>query len=69
MNYYIYENWTAENKGVIHKGSCGYCKEGKDCHENSLKNRNGQWHGAFESIEEAEGAAIETGRSVCKHCV
>jgi hypothetical protein len=32
--------------------------------------RNGRWFGPFEHIEEAERAAIETGRPVRKHrCV
>ena len=45
MDYYFYENWTAEKKAVIHVGSCGNCKDGKGCHENPLGNLNGQWHG------------------------
>ena len=67
MNYYVYENWIAENKAVIHRGSCGNCKEGKGCHQNPLGNKNGKWSPLFESIEEAERFAIETGRSVRKH--
>jgi hypothetical protein len=70
MTYYIYENWIAENKAVIHRGSCGNCKEGKGCHENPLGNKNGKWSPPFKSIEEAERFAIETGRPVRKHrCV
>lgn len=40
MAYYVYENWTAEHKAVIHIGTCGFCKEGKGCHENPLGNKN-----------------------------
>ena len=47
MAFWVYENWTAEQKAVIHKGSCGYCKEGRGCHEHKLANRNGKWHGPF----------------------
>ncbi len=67
MNYYVYENWTAEQKAVIHKGSCGYCKDGKGCHENPLGNRNGMWHGPFESPDAAEAAAIRTNRPFRRH--
>ena len=70
MNFYVYENWTAENKAVIHRGLCGNCRDGRGCHETPLGNRNGQWRGPNDSIEEAEKAAIETGRPVRKHrCV
>ena len=67
MNYYVYENWTAENKTVIHRDSCGNCKEGRGSHKNPLKNKNGKWSPPFKSIEEAERFAIEAGRSVRKH--
>jgi hypothetical protein len=67
MTYYIYENWTAENKAVIHKGSCGNCNEGKGCHKNTLRNKNGKGSRPFKSIEEAERFAIETGSPVRKH--
>ena len=66
MTYYVYENWTAENKAVIHKDSCGNCKEGEGCHENPLGNKNGRWSCPFKSIEEAERFARETGRPVRK---
>jgi hypothetical protein len=70
MSYYVYENWTAERKAVIHRGSCGHCKEGQGCHDNPLGNRNGQWHGRFRSVQEAERAAKGTGKPVRKHrCV
>ena len=64
MAFWVYENWTAEQKAVIHKGSCGYCKEGRGCHEHKLANRNGKWHGPFYSLEEAKNAAKNTGRPV-----
>jgi hypothetical protein len=28
MSYWIYENWTAENKAKLHEGSCSFCNEG-----------------------------------------
>ncbi|MCK9583235.1 MAG: hypothetical protein M0Q46_06465 [Endomicrobiales bacterium] len=67
MSYYIYENWVAEKKAVIHKGSCGYCKEGNGCHANPLGNKNGQWSGPYSSFKIAQNKAIETGRPVKTH--
>jgi hypothetical protein len=67
MAYWIYENWTAESKAVIHQGTCGYCNDGRGCHANPLGNRNGKWHGPFLTYEEAEQIAKNTGRLV-KNC-
>ncbi len=25
MTYYVYENWVAEKKARVHKGSCSHC--------------------------------------------
>jgi hypothetical protein len=68
MTYYVYENWTAKDKAVIHRGTCGYCNDGRGCHKNPLGNRNGRWHGPFDSLEEAKRAAQNTGRTVQIHC-
>lgn len=70
MSFYVYENWTAEHKAVIHLGSCGNCNEGKGCHENPLGNRNGRLHGPFDTLNGAQRAADATGRRVRLHrCV
>ncbi len=66
MSYWIYENWTAENKTVIHDGSCGYCNNGNGCHANPLGNKNGKWHGPFGTVTAAEAAAKATQRLVQK---
>jgi hypothetical protein len=42
---FVYENWTAEHKAVIHEASCGSCNPGLGCHANPLGNKNGRWHG------------------------
>ena len=68
MSYYVYENWTAENKAMIHKNTCGFCKDGRGCHKNPLGNRNGRWHGPFDSLEEAKRTAENTGRTSKIHC-
>ncbi|TRZ78006.1 MAG: hypothetical protein D4R93_00875 [Deltaproteobacteria bacterium] len=65
--YYIYENWTAENKAVIHKGSCGFCNDGTGCHLNPLGPKNGKWHGPFKTLQEAETAARATKKNVKNH--
>jgi hypothetical protein len=67
MSFYVYENWTAEHKAVIHHGTCGNCNDGKGCHSNPLDNGNGKWHAPFDTLEEAEAIAKATHRSVRKH--
>lgn len=69
MNYWIYENWTAEHKAVLHVASCPFCNEGRGVHPGS-GNRNGRWHGPYSTVESAAQAAERTGRPVrrCGHC-
>ena len=70
MSYFVYENWTAEHKAVIHAGDCGYCNHGQGCHPNPLGIRNGKWHGPFDALARAKSAASKTGRAVRQHkCV
>lgn len=68
-SYFVYENWIAEKKAVIHFGDCSYCNYGKGIHVNT-GTRNGCWHGPFATFAIAEKAAKETGRPVrtCKIC-
>ena len=51
--YYIYENWTAEKKAVIHKSNCSYCNDGEGTKQGNATNLNGKWHGGFDNYEEA----------------
>lgn len=70
MGYWVYENWVAENKAVIHKGSCGHCKEGRGCHTLKHPGKNGRWHGPFRILTAAKVAAKGTKRPVREHkCV
>jgi Domain of unknown function (DUF4145) len=70
MPYWVYENWTAEHKAVIHDAACGYCNDGAGCHPNPLGTQNGKWHGPFDSLQTAQEAARATGRQVREHrCV
>ena len=70
MEYWIYENWTAESKAVIHRSTCGYCKDGKGCHSNTLGKKNRRWLGAFNTLEDARKVANSSSRPVKEHsCV
>jgi hypothetical protein len=64
MSYWVYENWVAESKAVIHMGSCRFCNDGAGTGRNVRGDRNGTWHGAFASLDEADAAALSTGRPV-----
>ena len=72
MSFYIYENWVAENKAVIHRGECSFCNNGEGIHQNIRGEKNGRWHGPFDSYEEArEVAESLRNREVrgCKFCL
>ena len=68
--FFIYENWRAESKAVIHRSNCAWCRNGQGIHEEKKEGRNGQWHGPFETYEEAHNFAVELNRPVrhCSHC-
>ena len=55
--FWIYENWVAEKKAVIHKANCSYCNNGQGTQKNKLGNKNGRWHGPFNSYEEVKVVA------------
>jgi len=58
--YYIYRNWVAEKKAVIHKASCSYCNSGKGLHNNLRGNKNGAWsQQGYKTYGEARKAAEE----------
>jgi len=70
MGYRFYENWTAEQKAVVHREDCGHCNFGKGCHDNPLGDKNGRWSERFETLDQAKQAAYATGRTVRIHrCV
>ena len=54
MGYRVYENWTAEQKAVVHREDCGHCNFGKGCHDNPLEDENGRWSERFETFGEAK---------------
>lgn len=67
MEFWVYENWRAYNKAVIHTGICGNCNHGRGCHTNPLGNANGQWHGPFPDLPAAISCAQQTGRDLIHH--
>lgn len=69
MDYWVYENWTAEQKAVIHVAHCSFCNDGRGVHPGSTE-RNGRWHGPFSTLPAASQAAARLGRPVrrCGHC-
>lgn len=69
--YWVYENWTAEKKAVIHRSDCSHCRNGHGAHPNKLGNQNGRWHGSYDSYDGARTAALRLhDREVrdCRHC-
>lgn len=67
MPYWVFENWTAKHKAVIHRSDCPDCKERWEDDENAPGNQGGRWHGPFETVNVAVQAAIMTGRPVSQH--
>ena len=69
--YLVYENWQAENKAVVHKGSCKHTQDG----HNRLKDYtapNDRWFGYFNSIDSAIAfASLLPNRQlkICKTCM
>jgi hypothetical protein len=57
MKYYIYRNWVAEKKAVIHKANCSYCNNGKGLQKNLRGDKNGAWSKEYNTYEEALEAA------------
>ena len=57
MSFYIYENWQAgPHKAVIHRGSCGYCNDGRG-RAGGYDRRHAQWYGPYETIDFARAAS------------
>ena len=52
MRCYVYENWRAEKKVVIHIATCSVCNHGKGIHVGA-SNSNGKWHGPFDTFGDA----------------
>ena len=57
LSFWVYENWTAEHKAVVHAGTCGNCNDGVGCHENRRGNRNGRWLGTRCDLSEVRSGS------------
>ena len=70
MSFWIYENWTAEKKAVIHRAECPFCNNGQGIHKVKTEGRNGRWHGSFPTFQAVIAAAQKLNRNVrkCKFC-
>jgi len=69
MQYYIYENWVAEKKAVIHREDYPFCNGGRGIHQNIHGNRNGQWHGPFSHFEDANNFAKSLKDRAIRECI
>lgn len=71
MNFWIYENWRAANKTVIHKATCVFCKNGQGFRKENNTEQNGKWHGPFSTLDEAKIGAKKLNRKenlLCEVC-
>lgn len=41
-NYWVYENWVAEKKAVIHTAQCSHCDSGNGTRKHLHGNKNGK---------------------------
>ena len=55
--FYIYENWQAgPHKAIIHRGSCGHCKDGHGSAGGSDP-KHGKWHGPYATLHIAQSVS------------
>jgi len=55
--FYIYENWQAgPRKAVIHRGSCGHCKDGEGV-AGGYDPHHAEWHGPYNDLTAARQAS------------
>lgn len=66
--YYIYENWVAEKKAVIHRDICGNCNHGQGKHANICGEKNGKWHGPFKTYDKAKKFALNLDDRTVRDC-
>lgn len=70
--YYVYENWQASDKAIVHRGSCPFCNNGQGTGRGTEGTAHGKWHGSFESEDGAFTYAISLQRDItnkCKRCL
>ena len=71
MTFYIYENWVASDKAMIHHETCAFCNNGEGTGRGTLGEKNGRWWGPFATSDEAFKKAGTLNRkevAYCRHC-
>jgi len=71
--FFVFESWQAgPRKTIVHRSTCGSCRNGKGRPSNERDESRSSWHGPFPTIEEARHASRNMAgvliRSECK-CV
>lgn len=57
--FYVYHNWQAgPSKAVIHRGSCGHCKNGQGWAGDDDP-KDARWHGPFTPFQAAHDFAAQ----------
>lgn len=72
--FLVYENWTADQKAVVHKSSCGHANHDRISEQWLRKNhaRNDRWYGYFLTLKDAtDFASLLPNRAplLCQHCL
>ncbi len=62
MAFYIYYHWARDKQhpkyhSKIHRGECGFCKNGHGFRIDKIDGLRGKWAGGFKTYEEAYGQA------------
>lgn len=68
MTFYVYENWRADDKTVVHCADCRYCNHGKGIGTGTRGDDNGKWHGEFKTFDEAKKFALSLNREMNNFC-
>ena len=68
MSYYIYENWQAADKAMVHMGNCSYCNYGQGHNRTIHGDKNGIWHGPFTDHDSALLQAKSLNRIETRNC-
>jgi len=68
LAFYVYENWTAEKKCVIHEEDCPHCNKGRGHDTNILGEKNGRWHGPFLNYNIAKEFALSLQNREVRDC-
>lgn len=63
-SYYVYHNWQAgPSKAVIHRGSCGYCKDGHG-RAGGYDPAHARWSKSFPTLADAHNFADQLNTEV-----